>query len=203
MLFSDHKVFSYINENFEPAWQSVRAVPTINIDFGNGQKVRRTLHGNIVTYVCSPSGIVIDSLPGLYQPAVYVEQLERFQKVAIKMGDPVDLDAFNNYHKHAKISKPLSLVAAKSKATSAMPDLKSADEVANWKQLIEETIYSETVRRKQVHSMLASHGLVRPETLTKEMYREVLHCDLDDPYLGLGQALFANYPFKDDDLTKQ
>jgi L-rhamnose mutarotase len=203
VLFSDNKVSSYINENFEPAWQSVRAVPTINIDFGNGEKVTRTLHGNIVTYVCSPSGIVIDSLPGLYQPAVYVEQLERFHKVASKMGDPIDKDGFTNYHLHAKVAKPLSMVAARSKASTDMPDLKSPEEVANWKQLIEETIYGETVRRKQVHAMLANHGLVRPDELTKEMYREVLHCDLDDPYLGLGQALFANYPFKDDDSTRQ
>lgn len=202
-MFSDNKVSSYINENFEPAWQSVRAVPTINIDFGNGKKVTRTLHGNIVTYVCSPSGIVIDSLPGLYQPAVYVEQLERFHKIALKMGDPIDSDSFKNYHRNAKATKPLLLVAARTKATDDMPDLKSAEEVANWKQLIEETVYSETVRRKQVHSMLANYGTVRPEALTKEMYKEVLHCDLDDPYLGLGQALFANYPFKDDDSTRQ
>jgi hypothetical protein len=27
------------------------------------------------------------------------------------------------------------------------------------------------------------------------MYKEVLHADLDDPYLGLGKLLFDNYVF--------
>jgi hypothetical protein len=27
----------------------------------------------------------------------------------------------------------------------------------------------------------------------------VLHADLDDPYLGLGKSLFANYPFAAED----
>ena len=35
---------------------------------------------------------------------------------------------------------------------------------------------------------------MHPDKLTKWLYREVLHADLDDPYLGLGKALFENYP---------
>jgi hypothetical protein len=31
------------------------------------------------------------------------------------------------------------------------------------------------------------------------MYKEVLNADLDDPYLGLGRVLFANYPFAKED----
>ena len=32
MLFSDKQTADFINANFEPAWQSVRDVPTITID---------------------------------------------------------------------------------------------------------------------------------------------------------------------------
>ena len=44
--------------------------------------------------------------------------------------------------------------------------------------------------------MLAEEGVHTPESLTKRIYREVLDADLDDPYLGLGDALFATYPFE-------
>ena len=38
MLFSNEKVADYINKNFEPAWQSVRDVPMVTIDFGKGHR---------------------------------------------------------------------------------------------------------------------------------------------------------------------
>jgi hypothetical protein len=50
-----------------------------------------------------------------------------------------------------------------------------------------------------IHEMLAKSGLVRPEKVTKAIYKDVLHTDLDDPYLALGDALFADYPFAKED----
>jgi hypothetical protein len=74
-LFSNEAVASYINDHFEPAWQSVRPVPRVTIDFGNGTVVRRTLHGNVATYVCDASGKTLDVLPGIYEPRTYVDRL--------------------------------------------------------------------------------------------------------------------------------
>ena len=42
-------------------------------------------------------------------------------------------------------------------------------------------------------------GMVRPEKVLKPIYKDVLHADLDDPYLGLGKELFASYPFAKED----
>ena len=61
MLFSDESVASFVNANFEPAWESVRPVPLVHIDFGNGQVLTRTLHGNILTSVCTAEGLVLDA----------------------------------------------------------------------------------------------------------------------------------------------
>jgi hypothetical protein len=66
-----------------------------------------------------------------------------------------------------------------------------------WPESDEETAINETVRRKQIHQMLAHGQMVTPNGLHKWLYRDVLHCDLDDPYLGLQAALFNNYPFVD------
>jgi len=77
--------------------------------------------------------------------------------------------------------------------------LEKPEDVAGWKTLAEDTQLNETVRRKLIHEMLAKEGLVKPEKLTKAIYKNVLHADLDDPYLGLGESLFASYPFAKED----
>ena len=75
MLFSNAQIAQFVNAGFEPVWQSVRPVPIVTIDFGNGREIKRTLHGNIATYVCTPSGYVVDVLPGLYTADVFGKRL--------------------------------------------------------------------------------------------------------------------------------
>jgi hypothetical protein len=77
--------------------------------------------------------------------------------------------------------------------------LANPEELAGWKALAEDTQLNETTRRRQIHEMLAREGLVPPARVLKPIYRDVLHADLDDPYLGLGKALFENYPFAKED----
>lgn len=71
-----------ITANFEPAWESARAVPTVSVDFGNGTVVKRTLQGNIATYVCGPDGAVYDVLPGIYVATTYLKQLNDLRDLA-------------------------------------------------------------------------------------------------------------------------
>jgi hypothetical protein len=84
-------------------------------------------------------------------------------------------------------------------AVERVPPLDSAEDLANWKVLRQDTRLNETVRRRQVHALLADKGLTHPGEIAKFIYKEVLHTDLDDPYLGLGNVLFANYPFSKED----
>ena len=75
MLFSNERIAELINEQFEPIWVSVRPVPLVHIDFGNGRILTRTLNGNIATHVCTAEGHVLDVLPGIYEPETYAERL--------------------------------------------------------------------------------------------------------------------------------
>jgi hypothetical protein len=77
VLFSNDKVAAHINRNFEPVWQSVAPVPKVHVDFGGGNRLTRTIGGNVATYICLPSGHVLDILPGAYDPATYVRQLDQ------------------------------------------------------------------------------------------------------------------------------
>src|SRR5208282_4526715 len=82
VLFSREDVAAYVNRCFEPVWESVRPVPIVRVDFGNGTVLTRTLHGNIATYVCTAGGQALDILPGIYTPQAYLEQLNQFRLLA-------------------------------------------------------------------------------------------------------------------------
>ena len=58
-------------------WQSVRPVPTVTIDFGDGRKLERTLTGNSIHYILDSQGRPIDALPGLYGPQAFLRADER------------------------------------------------------------------------------------------------------------------------------
>ena len=88
-------------------------------------------------------------------------------------------------------------------ATGPKPaESKAAETLRGWKEMAEDTKLNETAHRKAIHGHLAKAGSVQPKDMTKWLYKEVLHADLDDPYLGLGEVLNKNYPFADEDAKK-
>jgi hypothetical protein len=238
VLFSQDRVADFINESFEPAWESVRPVPIVRIDFGDGHVLTRTLHGNILTSICTPDGFVVDALPGIYTESAYLDRLNllcavaknaqaqpaasrdvlvrayhRFQAQQLrKKTDPrqAAIDRMTLAVGKGAIERPIELAllpqtpipvnATQAKADSR-PSLNSTEDLARWKALEEDTQLNERTRRQQIHELLARAGLVRPGKVTRPIYKDVLHADLDDPYLGLGEVLFASYPFAKEDAV--
>lgn len=203
VLFSDVTVASMLNRNFECAWESVRTVPTITLDLGNGKVIRRTLHGNIATYVCNSDGAVIDILPGLYTPAAYTAALLTISRRCIAF--PArhtqlerELAAYHGDERARLVSQKAGAVheAASAQAEALPSSVKGAGLAP---LLGHDTQVNETSRRLLIHEHLATAGLVSPQALTHWVYREVLHADLDDPYLGLRPLLSSRYPFSGED----
>jgi hypothetical protein len=282
VLFSSSEVSDYINAAYEPVWESVRPVPTVTIDFGNGHIVKRTLQGNIATYVCDGRGNVYDILPGIYSPEEYRKQLEALKDLAEsvrhKRPEPTteagrrraewDLaDRLRDYHKkeadrlatphQAKAVTPqmqgIALTGGGFKGggfqafggfggnlgggigggfggtgfsgtppggfagTPGFPGIEGptlqvvtglpgtviattpTGPLATRPELALDARVNELVRRKSIHERLARAGTVQPDDVKKWLFKEVLHADLDDPTLGLGKILDANYPFADED----
>lgn len=79
MLYSDPSISSLMRDDFVLFWHSVRPVPRITIEFGDGRKIQQTITGNSAHYLLSPDGAVLDALPGLYSPGEFREQLERWK----------------------------------------------------------------------------------------------------------------------------
>jgi hypothetical protein len=82
-LYPNAEVSRYLREHFILHWQSVRPVPRITIDFGDGRKIERTITGNSVHYILDTGGELIDALPGLYGPKAFLQQLKNAEPVAL------------------------------------------------------------------------------------------------------------------------
>ena len=88
------------------------------------------------------------------------------------------------------------------RAKKIEPKLDAAEDVANWKLLAEDTQAQRERSAGGKFTRCSPKTRLSLDKLTKWLYKEVLHADLDDPYLGLGNVLFANYPFTKEDRTK-
>ena len=75
VLYSNAEIASVLRDRYVLHWQSVRPVPTITIDFGDGRKLERTITGNSIHYVLDSSGQLLEALPGLYGPQAFLRRL--------------------------------------------------------------------------------------------------------------------------------
>lgn len=76
-LYADPNVATYLRNNFILHWHSIRPVPKLTIDYGDGRKLERTITGNSAHYVVDRRGRLIDVLPGLYSPQAFRRELDR------------------------------------------------------------------------------------------------------------------------------
>jgi len=204
VLFAHPAVRAFIAANFVPAWESVRDVPTVTIDFGGGRTLKRTVNGNIATYVCAPDGRVVDILPGLSTPEAFLEDLRA--ALALVKRPPEEVVAHHRTATTGAILKAFPVDASKTagieprvkraigvdrtKKIGIEPRVKSAILGADRALLEADTLANREVRKPKIHALLAE-AVFTPAELTKRVYRDILDCDLDDPYLGLGEAAFG------------
>jgi hypothetical protein len=75
-------VSAALRERFVLHWQSVRPVPKVTIDMGDGRVIERTVTGNSVHYVLDSEGRPVDALPGLYGPRAFLRVLTETERAA-------------------------------------------------------------------------------------------------------------------------
>ena len=104
ILYANREVSNYLREHFILHWESLRPVPKLTIDFGDGRRIERTITGNSIHYVLDSNGEIIDALPGLYGPAAFlrcVQTAEAAAKTAATLSDADDdarLKFMRDYH---------------------------------------------------------------------------------------------------------
>lgn len=75
-LYPNKEINEMLRSEFVLHWGSVRPVPRITVDFGDGRKLERTITGNSIHYVLAPDGQPLEALPGLYGPKAFLGQLQ-------------------------------------------------------------------------------------------------------------------------------
>jgi hypothetical protein len=94
-LYPNAEVSQVLRDRFILHWQSVRPVPKVTIDFGDGRKLERTLTGNSIHYVLDASGRPIDAIPGLYGPQAFLRQLQQSEAVVKTAATQIGLNRDN------------------------------------------------------------------------------------------------------------
>jgi hypothetical protein len=74
-LYANEEISRVLRDEYILHWKSVRPVPRVTIDFGDGRKLERTLTGNSIHYVLTPEGEVVEALPGLYGPKAFLTKI--------------------------------------------------------------------------------------------------------------------------------
>ncbi len=90
MLFANGAVALYINANYECAWESLRPVPKVHIDFGNGHTLDRTLNGNIAFWFVSPKGEAFDLVPGLVDAPTFLSRCREATALGAQLGAAIE-----------------------------------------------------------------------------------------------------------------
>ena len=93
-LYSNPKIAALLKENFVLHWKSVRPIPVITIDFGDGRTLKRTVTGNSAHYVLDYRGRVVDALPGLYGPEAFAKHINNMASMAKMLGPIAEQDQF-------------------------------------------------------------------------------------------------------------
>ena len=75
-LYPNREINEVLRDNFVLHWESVRPVPRVTIDYGDGRKLERTITGNSAHYVLAPDGHPIEALPGLFGPKAFLRELQ-------------------------------------------------------------------------------------------------------------------------------
>jgi len=83
LLYPEPRINRMLRERFVLHWQSLRPVPKVTIDFGDGRTLQRTLTGNSLHLVLDAAGRPIDALPGLVDADTFLAELERALAMAV------------------------------------------------------------------------------------------------------------------------
>ena len=248
MLFSQPEVASFLSDSFECAWESVRPVPRVMVDFGDGHTLERTLRGNIATYVCTSRAETIDLIPGLVDGKEYEARLreslallarvrarpagatgslkgvvaEWHRSLGFSVGAPSAAEVGRSNSGKRAVEFPLerglmgsladrngsfglesgsnadpAQVAFPSKLEVEGPlenELAPRRTVRDDSGLARDTLYAREQGYRRAHLFLADRALAHPSELRGDVYRELLHVDLDDPYLGLAPNVLGGEP---------
>ncbi len=81
-LYANKNIAQFLRDSYILHWESVRPVPTVTVNFGDGRQLKSTLTGNSIHYILNAQGQPLDALPGLYGPQAFLKQLQQAEQTS-------------------------------------------------------------------------------------------------------------------------
>jgi hypothetical protein len=184
-LYIDPAINRVLRERFVLHWQSVRPVPKVTIDFGNGKTLVKTLTGNSTHLVLDMHGRPVDALPGLFSAEVFAQLLARGYAIAV--ADRRHVPALHR----RELERPVIARRAPTPRAVAASMLAQSKHVVEFPVLRNVMLDVDVDTRQnlalhaQVHQLFATGMDWTADQLVDWMYRELFLMPPDDPALGL------------------
>lgn len=123
-LYSSPAIAERLRERFVLHWKTVRPVPVLTINFGDGRVLKRTITGNSAHYVLNARGEPLDVLPGLHAPVAFERWLKTVEQLHSQMKRSKDPQAaLAAYHQSEarRIDAALQLLRRPAGASASHP----------------------------------------------------------------------------------
>jgi hypothetical protein len=139
-LYANAEVSAYLRDHFVLHWKSVRPVPKVTIDFGDGRNLERTITGNSIHYVLDSEGQIIDALPGLYGAQAFLTGLKQAEEIANRFATSAASGRNHILHEYhcarvaaieSDCSRDLAIVRS-SAGTKSFAQLEAATDDSTW-----------------------------------------------------------------------
>jgi hypothetical protein len=192
LLYPEPTVQRMLKKDFVLHWQSLRPVPKVTIDFGDGRTLIRTITGNSLHAVLRSDGTPVDAVLGLLSADAFVKALERTKPMTMAKSAH-DLRA---QHQRALASPP------QLPPTRVQPDrLRDASQMAMTKHAVEsplimqlrslvQTLAEDTRKNElelhpKLHEAFTTRSWSSVEEMVDWIYETLFLMPADDPFLGL------------------
>ncbi len=173
------RLHAVLRERFVLHWQSVRPVPRVTIDFGDGRKLERTLTGNSCHLVLDTQGRPVDALPGLFDAATFSELLASAHGLAL--ADRATLPARHARAPQRPVPRPPRALAASmlapTKHVVEAPTLRGV--------MLDDTAQNLELHARVNRAFATGASAWTAEALVDWIYRELFLMPPEDPALGL------------------
>jgi len=172
-LYANRTVSALLRRGYVLHWKSVRPVPVLTIDMGDGRRIKRTITGNSIHYILDADGHVLDALPGNYGPASFIAALVGIEKGTSGSGPP----QINRWHARQAISLCdgwlYDAVLAGVYGEKAASALQAPKEQAKLLEELHGKAFPESSGRKADKEAVQSNKVAaaRPESLSPEASR--------------------------------
>lgn len=193
VLYPEPRIHHVLRQDFVLHWESVRPVPLVTLDFGNGKKITKTITGNSAHLVLDSHGRIVDALPGLSDPDTFLALLAQARTFA-----GADRRTLASLHARASRSQPPPPVPpapsramgasmlAMSKHVVEFPVLRQVEPLPQTDAGIADDTEANKKLHRRIHEAFASGtewaGI---EGFVEWLYADIFLMPLHDPALGL------------------